>query len=86
MAFTVSLVMLQSQRESGWGGGGGGRGALLFRLNGLCPGQGTGFQGHRLMFVTAVLFLLKLQEHFQLSLLQSGQGTAKDRKRICRRT
>ena len=54
-------------------GGGVGRGALLFRLNGLCPEQGTGFQGHRLMFVTAVLFLLKLQEHFQLSLLQSGR-------------
>ena len=50
-------------------GGGGGEALCYFASTGY-PEQGTGFQGHRLMFVTAVLFLLKLQEHFQLSLLQ----------------
>ena len=49
--------------------GGGGEALCYFASTGY-PEQGTGFQGHRLMFVTAVLFLLKLQEHFQLSLLQ----------------
>ena len=69
MAFTVSLECY-SLKESP--GGGGGAGERRFVISRLCPEQGTGFQGHRLMFATAVLFLLKLQEHFQLSLLQSG--------------
>ena len=46
--------------------GGGGEALCYFASTGY-PEQGTG-----LMFVTAVLFLLKLQEHFKLSLLQSG--------------
>ena len=66
MAFTVSLECY-SLKESP--GGGGGEALCYFASTGY-PEQGTGFQGHRLMFVTAVLFLLKLQEHFQLSLLQ----------------
>ena len=51
--------MLQSQGEPG---GAGGEALCYFASTGY-PEQGTGFQGHRLMFVTAVLFLLKLQEH-----------------------
>ena len=65
--------MLQSQGESG----GGGEALCYFASTGYAAEQGTGFQGHNafvISVVTAVcvLFLLKLQEHLQLSLLRTG--------------
>ena len=56
--------------------GRGGKEALCYLAStGYASEQGIGFQGHCLMFVTAVsvLFLLKLQEYLQLSLLRTGR-------------
>ena len=62
--------MVQSQGESG---GAGEEALCYFASTGYAAEQGIGFQGHCLMFVTAVsvLFLLKLQEYLQLSLLRT---------------
>ena len=69
MAFTVSLECYSLKESPG------GRGKRRFVISPqrVDAEQGIGFQGHCLMFVTAVsvLFLLKLQEYLQLSLLRT---------------